>query len=132
MKAVAPVMQRQGRGSIINTSSIAGLIGLNYVLAYVASKFAIRGMTRSAALEFGPFGIRVNSVHPGTIDTPMIHDPIFGEVDKEAFAKAVPLGRMGEVEDIANLMLFLASDESSYCTGAEFVIDGGDTCGARR
>lgn len=132
MKAVGPVMARQGSGSIVNTSSIAGMAGVNYVLAYAASKFAIRGMTRTAALELGPMGIRVNSVHPGTIDTPMIHDPIFGNVNQEDYAQAMPLGRIGRVGDIASLMVYLASDESSFCTGAEFVIDGGETTSARR
>jgi 3alpha(or 20beta)-hydroxysteroid dehydrogenase len=131
MRAVVPPMQRRTGGSIVNTSSVAGLHGVEGVIAYSASKYAIRGMSRSAALELGADGIRVNSVHPGTIDTPMINIPEFAGVDRSAFAKTLPAGRIGESEDVARLMLFLASDESAYCTGAEFVVDGGASCGSR-
>jgi 3alpha(or 20beta)-hydroxysteroid dehydrogenase len=128
MAAVAPSMRASGGGSIINISSIDGLIGMPFVSGYVASKFAVRGMTKVAALELAPHGIRVNSVHPGYIDTPMIREPMGDEL-AESLAGQVPLGRLGTVSDIANLVVFLASDESDYCTGSEFVIDGGVTAG---
>ena len=134
MRAVAPVMRAAGGGSMINTSSVAGLVG-NTAIAYAASKWAIRGMTRSAALHLGPAGIRVNSIHPGTIDTPMIHadfDDAAGEQMRQVYAAGLPLRRLGSVDDITGLALFLASDESAYCTGAEFIVDGGATCAARR
>ncbi|MGW0894256.1 glucose 1-dehydrogenase [Saccharopolyspora gloriosae] len=113
-------------GSIINVSSVEGLAGMPGTVAYAASKFAIRGMTKVAALELGERGIRVNSVHPGMIDTGMLRDVAGDAMD--GFAKSrLALGRLGESADIANLVLFLAGDESSYCTGAEFVADGGAT-----
>ena len=128
MRAAAPAMKAAGRGgSIVNISSIDGIIGMPGVAGYVSSKFAVRGMTKTAALELAPFGIRVNSVHPGYIDTPMLREPMGALADK--LAGSVPLKRLGTTTDIANLVLFLASDESSYCTGSEFVIDGGVTAG---
>jgi 3alpha(or 20beta)-hydroxysteroid dehydrogenase len=97
-------------------------------VAYTASKFAIRGMTKVAAMELGKHGIRVNSVHPGAIDTPMVSDALGGvPVDLARIGDKVALRRVGQPEDIANVVLFLASDESGYCTGAEFVADGGAT-----
>jgi 3alpha(or 20beta)-hydroxysteroid dehydrogenase len=124
MKHAIPVMRRSGGGSIINLSSTEGLGGSLATGAYCASKFAVRGITKVAAMENGQHGIRVNSIHPGGIDTPMTHD-VMGDSGRSYIAKKVAIGRMGEAEDIANLVAFLASDESSYCTGAEFVIDGG-------
>ena len=112
----------------MNISSIDGLIGMPGVAAYVASKFAVRGMTKVAALELARHRIRVNSVHPGYIDTPMIREPMGDEL-AESLARSVPLRRLGTTEDIAELVLYLASDEASYCTGSEFVIDGGVTAG---
>lgn len=132
MKAVVPAMRRRGGGSIVNTSSVAGLQGGRGVLAYTASKWAVRGMTRAAATELGGDGIRVNSIHPGTIDTPMINGPEFASVDRPAHAASLPARRIGVAEDVAWMALFLASDESSYCTGAEFIVDGGATCASRR
>ncbi|MEO6124671.1 MAG: glucose 1-dehydrogenase [Ilumatobacteraceae bacterium] len=129
MRAVAPAMREAGGGSIINTSSIAGQIGVPGVLSYVATKFAIRGMTKSAAMELGHSGIRVNSVHPGTIDTPMISMPEFETVDRDGLFASLPIQRMGQPIDVSNMMVFLASDESSYCTGSEFYVDGGVTAG---
>jgi len=126
-RAVAPVMAENGGGSIINASSIEGLGGMALLSAYTSSKFAVRGFTKAAALELGPKGIRVNSVHPGMIDTGMTRD--LG-VDDEAMkfgAKRVALKRVGYPEDIAPLYVYLASDESSFVTGAEFAIDGGAT-----
>jgi len=128
MKAVIPAMRDAGGGSIVNISSTAGITGRPGVVAYVASKWAITGMTKSAALELGHLGIRVNSVHPGAIDTPMIAGPAF-EADRVAYVAKLPIQRLGVPEDVAALVLFLASDESTYCTGAEFVVDGGATAG---
>ncbi|MDT4891437.1 MAG: 3alpha(or 20beta)-hydroxysteroid dehydrogenase [Pseudonocardiales bacterium] len=126
MRAAARVMTRGG--SIVNLSSVEGLAGMPYTVAYAASKFAIRGMTKVAALELGPQGIRVNSVHPGMIDTKMVQDAIGGhEVDLTPVTKKLALRRVGRAEEIAELVLFLASERSSYCTGAEFVADGGST-----
>lgn len=128
MKTAAPAMIAAGGGSIVNISSIDGLVGSTNSLAYVASKFAVRGMTKTAALELGHHGIRVNSVHPGGIRTPMVTEALGDQAAGAMFAN-VPLGRIGEPEEVAKLALFLASDESSYSTGSEFVIDGGWTCG---
>ena len=125
MRAAIPLMSGTGGGSIINTSSVDGLTGMMGVTAYVASKFAVRGMTKTAALELGPVGIRVNSIHPGGVDTPMLRPDGMPVLDLSTVFSRVPLGRIGTVEDVAELALFLASDRSSYCTGAEFVIDGG-------
>jgi 3alpha(or 20beta)-hydroxysteroid dehydrogenase len=135
MKSVVPAMstsvtQSGLGGSIVNISSVDGMVGMIGVVAYVASKWAVRGMTKTAAIEFGGLGIRVNSIHPGGVDTPMVREPseTVG-VDLVGYFSRVPLGRIGEPEDVANLALFLASDESAYCTGSEFVIDGGITAG---
>ncbi|MFE0024498.1 glucose 1-dehydrogenase [Amycolatopsis sp. NPDC059021] len=127
MRSVVEPMTAAGGGSIVNVSSVEGLAGMPYLVAYTASKFASRGMTKVAALELGAKNIRVNSVHPGAIDTPMIPAAVGAEVDMSFIAKKVPLGRVGRPEEIAQLVLFLASDESSYCTGAEFAADGGAT-----
>lgn len=125
--AIAP-MRAAGGGSIVNVSSIEGIAGLPHVIAYTASKYAIRGMTKSAALEVGEYGIRVNSVHPGMIDTKMVHDAVGGEdVDTSWIGKKLALGRLGQAGEIAEVVLFLASDDASYCTGSEFVADGGAT-----
>jgi len=126
MKIVAGSMKKAGGGSMINISSIDGLIGMTYATSYVASKFAVRGMTKVAALELGQFGIRVNSVHPGGVNTKMVTELGLdsNSEDGNMFAR-VPLGRMGEPSDIASLVLFLASDDSSYSSGGEFLIDGG-------
>src|SRR5207253_2254513 len=116
-----------GGGSIINISSVEGLRGSVGLAAYTASKFAVRGMTKVAAGEFGKYAIRVNSIHPGVIDTAMLRAQT-GDIDLNAiFKRGVPLRRAGTPQDVANLALFLASDESSYCSGAEFVVDGGAT-----
>jgi 3alpha(or 20beta)-hydroxysteroid dehydrogenase len=124
MRAVAPGMTRGGGGSIVNISSLAGLSGQPGAVAYVASKFAVRGMTKVAALELGPAGIRVNSIHPGVIDTPMIA----GVVERFP-VRHIPAQRVGVPDDVAEVALFLASDESSFCSGAEFVVDGGHSAG---
>jgi 3alpha(or 20beta)-hydroxysteroid dehydrogenase len=129
MQAAIPALREAGRGVIINTSSILGLEGVPGLTAYAASKFAVRGMTKCAALELGPLGIRVHSVHPGGIDTEMTRMQAFDGADSDAVYRAQPIPRIGQPEEVARLMVFLASDESSYCTGAEFVIDGGSTAG---
>jgi 3alpha(or 20beta)-hydroxysteroid dehydrogenase len=127
MRAVFESMKRAGGGSIINISSVEGLRGSVGLAAYTASKFAVRGMTKVATGEFGKFGIRVNSIHPGVIDTEMLRAQT-GDIDLNAvFKRGVPLRRTGTPQDVANLALFLASEESSYCSGAEFVVDGGAT-----
>lgn len=126
MQAVTRTMRKNGGGSIINASSVEGLAGMPACTAYAATKWAIRGMTKCAAMELGPKGIRVNSVHPGMIDTPMtrVHG---GDAAMEYGASKVPLRRVGHPEDIAPLYVFLASDESAYINGAEIAIDGGVT-----
>ncbi|MGB3736997.1 MAG: glucose 1-dehydrogenase [Ilumatobacter sp.] len=116
------LMKVQGSGSIVNISSVAGLSGVGVAHAYSASKWAVRGMTKSAALEFSRSGVRVNSVHPGIIDTDMMRDSGVPEP-----AAGVPVGRAGTADEVANVVLFLASDESSYCNGQEFIVDGAMT-----
>jgi 3alpha(or 20beta)-hydroxysteroid dehydrogenase len=134
MKAAIEPMTEAGGGSIINISSIDGLVAANFVLHYIASKWAVRGMTKAAAMELAPRGIRVNSVHPGFIRT-MIGNPEGvprpeGDTLLDDFTKKwTPMGRTGEPEDIAKLVLFLASDDSAYSTGSEFVADGGMIAG---
>lgn len=128
MRAVVPGMVEAGGGSIINVSSVEGLAAAPLLTAYTASKFAIRGMTKVAALELASKGVRVNSVHPGVIETGLLPTALGGmPVDLEFVAKKVPMRRVGQPVEIAELVLFLASDESSYCTGSEFVADGGVT-----
>jgi len=127
MRTVVPSMRTAGGGSIVNVSSVEGLGGMPYLVAYTASKFAIRGMTKVAAMELGQHGIRVNSVHPGAIDTPMVSEALGRPIDVSPIGKKLALRRIGQPEDVANVVLFLASDESAYCTGGEFVVDGGAT-----
>lgn len=126
MKSVARTMRKNGGGSIINASSTEGLGGMAGTVAYGATKFAVRGMTKGAAHELGRHNIRVNSVHPGMIDTPMtrVHG---GDAAMEYGASKVPLRRVGTPDDVAPLYVFLGSDESSYINGAEIAIDGGVT-----
>ena len=130
IKSVAPSMRRAGGGSIINVSSNAGINGLPGLGAYVSSKWAVRGLSKSAAMELGRRGIRVNSLHPGGIDTPMTRMP-GQEPDDTTFAKSLPLRRFGLADEVANVATFLASDEASYVTGAEWAVDGGATAGDR-
>jgi len=127
MKTVIEPMKAAGGGSIVNISSVEGLTGAAGLSAYSASKFAVRGMTKAAAGELGQFGIRVNSVHPGGVITSMIlsQAQAAGQVDADAFLKAMPLSRFAEPAEISRLVVFLACDESSYSTGSEFVADGG-------
>ena len=125
MKSVLPSMKRASGGSIINISSVAGFIGTANVLPYTASKFAVRGMTKSAAIEFAPYNIRVNSIHPGLIVTPMTAPGTDSQKALDDLAAATPAARAGQPDEVANVALMLASDESRFSTGAEFVIDGG-------
>jgi 3alpha(or 20beta)-hydroxysteroid dehydrogenase len=125
MQATIPSMLRAGKGSIVNISSIAGIVA-NYgfpSLAYVASKFAVRGMTKATAMEYGRNNIRVNSVHPGFIMTPMMVEAT-DEKGGDAMS-LIPLGRIADPQEVTNLVLFLASDEASYITGSEHVVDAG-------
>ena len=130
MRAVVEAMTAGGGGSILNVSSIDGLVGMDLCLAYVASKWAVRGMTKTAARELAPHGIRVNSIHPGFIHTHLAVEEesqletVHAMLDAHA-ARLAPMGRAGRPEEIARLALFLACDESSYSTGSEFVADGG-------
>ena len=125
MKACVAAMRQRGGGAIINISSVAGLTGSGGSTAYHGTKGAVRLLTKQAAVEFGPEKIRVNSVHPGIINTQMID--IVPQAQRTSITQLVPLRREGTPEDVANLVLFLASDDSSYCTGAEFIVDGGLT-----
>ncbi len=124
MRTVAKAMIEAGNGgSIINTSSVAGLEGGFGATAYGATKWAVTGMTRTVAKEIGKHGIRVNSIHPGVIVTDMIEDMVTGK--EERMASRQPIRRLGTPDDIAEMALFLASDRSSYCTGQAFTVDGG-------
>lgn len=128
IKAVLPAMREAGGGSVVNISSAAGLKGIPEHSAYGATKFGLRGLTRSAALDVAAEGIRINSVHPGMIDAPMIESVTGGGADvRERDYPHIPLRRIGTPHDVAGLVLFLASDASAYVTGAEFAVDGGLT-----
>lgn len=130
MKSVIPSMMKAGGGSIVNTSSIDGFQGSPALSAYVAAKFAVRGLTRVAALELAGAGIRVNTVCPGATRTRMMDCPDMAGIDIDALSsKMAPMGRMGESPEIANATLFLASDESSYMTGTDITVDGGTLAG---
>ena len=125
MKAVIGPMTKAGGGSIVNISSIEGFTGAAGLSAYSASKFAVRGMTKAAAQELGPLGIRVNSVHPGGVLTRMVLEQANSGRDGDQFLGSLPLARFAEPAEISRLVAYLASDESSYSTGSEFVADGG-------
>ncbi|GIN38908.1 SDR family NAD(P)-dependent oxidoreductase [Heyndrickxia oleronia] len=129
MKHIMPLMAKQKKGSVINASSIAGLMGSPGHVLYGASKGAVRIMTKDAAMEYAHVGVRVNSIHPGYIDTGMADyaSEVTGSSKDELGKNLFPLGHLGSVKDVANTVLFLASDESAFSTGAEFVIDGGAT-----
>jgi 3alpha(or 20beta)-hydroxysteroid dehydrogenase len=131
MRAAIEPMKAAGGGSIINISSIDGMVGMNLVVPYVASKWAVRGMTKAAAMELGPFGIRVNSIHPGFIVDTELGTEEGGDASathallESHTGRLAPMQRAGKPDEIARLALFLASDDSSYSTGSEFVADGG-------
>lgn len=145
MKVAGGAMVAAGRGSIVNVSSTGGLVGQSTIGAYVASKWGVRGLTKSAAIELGPPGVRVNSLHPGGIATPTLgvvdfdvmsappqpgthaDDPATTDVDE--LVLRVPLRRAGRPIEVARLALFLASDEASYCTDMEFTVDDGSVAG---
>ncbi len=133
LRHVLPVMIRQGRGAVVNTASIAGLVGTSGMPAYVASKHAVIGLTKVAAGEVGPLGVRVNAVCPGPIATRMVRDiakqvsPNNPEGVEERYAASIPLRRYGTAEEVANLVLFLCSDLAGNVTGAQYVVDGGRT-----
>ncbi len=123
IKAAIPALKLSGKGSIINISSTAGLKGFGSFPGYTAAKFATRGLTKAVAIDLGKYNIRANSVHPGNVRTPMTDGY---DIDQSG----VPLARLGEAYELANLVLFLASDESSFSTGAEFIADGGEMAGS--
>jgi len=131
LRHVLPVMLKQGRGAIVNTASVAGIFGTPGMPAYVASKHAVMGLTKVAASEVGPQGIRVNAVCPGPIDTRMVHDiarqvsPNNPESVEARYAGSIPLRRYGTAQEVANLVLFLCSDLAGNITGAQYVVDGG-------
>lgn len=127
MKSAIPTLRRRGGGSIVNLSSIYGIVGGGGAAAYQASKGAVRLLSKTAAIEYAQAGIRVNSIHPGLVDTPMQQG--LDEQAESALLAKTPMGRKGSAEEIAWGVLFLASDESSYITGSELVIDGGYTAG---
>lgn len=122
IRSAAAALKASGRGSIINISSAAGLQGFGGITGYNASKFGVRGLTKSAALDLGPYNVRVNTVHPGLIRTPLLQGMEFPQ-------DHVALHRMGEMTEIAKLVVFLASDEATFSTGAEFIADGGESAG---
>ncbi|AMA64047.1 glucose 1-dehydrogenase [Kurthia gibsonii] len=122
IKSVVSSMEKAGQGTIVNISSLNGLVG--GAVGYTDTKFAVRGITKAAALELAPKNIRVNSVHPGVIATPMVVQEDT-KAAVEAFSKMIPMGRVAEPEEVSNLVLYLASEESSYSTGSEFIVDGG-------
>lgn len=126
-RAVLPAMRQSGGGSIVNISSTTGLVGREVGGAYGASKAAIRLLTKYTAVQHAQEGVRANSVHPGAVETQMIAANLSAPGGRATSVSRVPMGRLGSVDDVANAVLFLASDEASYVTGAELVIDGGMT-----
>ena len=125
MKAVVSLMEQSGSGSIVNISSTAGLRGSPGAIAYSATKWALRGVTKAAAVDLAPRKIRVNSIHPGPIDTEMLKVRTLEQ--NASRLQLVPMKRMGTADEVASLVAFLLSDESGYITGAEVAIDGGAT-----
>ncbi|GAA2143048.1 SDR family NAD(P)-dependent oxidoreductase [Actinomadura napierensis] len=127
MKAAMPLLRASGDASVVNTSSVLGLVGSGAAAAYQASKGAVRLLTKTAAVEYARQGVRVNSVHPGVIATPMIQDILDEEGDEQPDIRRTPMRRAGRAAEIAPAYLFLACDESSFVTGSELVVDGGLT-----
>jgi 3alpha(or 20beta)-hydroxysteroid dehydrogenase len=128
MREVHPALKRAGGGAIVNLSSVEGLGGNRFLIAYSGSKFSVRGMTKAAAIELASDGIRVNSVHPGGIDTPMVRHFVPDEADRQkGIGRQVAMRRTGKAEEVAEAVTFLASDAASYITGAELAVDGGAT-----
>jgi 3alpha(or 20beta)-hydroxysteroid dehydrogenase len=124
MKTVVPSMKKEKGGSIVNISSVDGLVSAPTAIAYSAAKHAVTGMTKGAAAELGQFNIRVNSVHPGVIESPMAEQGDVADFIKK-LEQDIPLRRRAKTEEVSNLVIYLASDDSSYSTGAQFVVDGG-------
>jgi 3alpha(or 20beta)-hydroxysteroid dehydrogenase len=130
IRAAIPAMVASGGGSMVTVASVGGVQGVAGLAGYTSSKFAVRGLTRVAALELAQQGIRVNSVVPGSIDTAMMQPGFWGDLDlRPIMAKTCALGRVGRPEEVAELVCWLASDASSYCTGADFTVDGGYLAG---
>ncbi|MBB1156225.1 MULTISPECIES: SDR family NAD(P)-dependent oxidoreductase [Amycolatopsis] len=127
MRAAMPLLRASGNGSVVNTSSVLGLVGSGAAAAYQASKGAVRLLTKTAAVEYATRGVRVNSVHPGVIATPMIQDLLDEQGDQQPDIVRTPMRRAGSPAEVAHAMLFLAGDESSFVTGTELVVDGGLT-----
>ncbi len=132
LKYGAEALKRAGGGSIINFSSVQGMEGRQGFTAYSASKFGIRGLTKSAAIELGPHNIRVNAVVPGPTKTKMIERPGWTDADYDNMYGKYPLARMANADEVARMVLFLASDQSSFCTGGDYVVDGGTLAGKPR
>ena len=124
MKASGEALKKSGKGLVVNSSSMYGIVGSGVSPAYHAAKGAVRLLTKTVALGWAKEGVRVNSVHPGYIDT-----PILGDTDRAMLIGATPMGRLGQPEEMASVIAFLASDDASFVTGAEFVADGGYTAG---
>lgn len=127
MKAAMPLLRASGSASVINTSSVLGMVGSGAAAAYQASKGAVRLLSKTAAVEYAQQGVRVNSVHPGVIATPMIQDLLDEQGDQQPDIRRTPMRRAGRADEVAPAILFLASDESSFVTGSELVVDGGLT-----
>jgi 3alpha(or 20beta)-hydroxysteroid dehydrogenase len=132
LKYGAESLKRAGGGSIVNFSSVQGMEGRQGFTAYSASKFGIRGLTKSAAIELGPHNIRVNAVVPGPTKTKMIERPGWVDEDYDRMYGKYPLARMAHADEVARMVLFLASDQSSFCTGGDYVVDGGTLAGKPR
>ncbi len=124
MKAAADALKKSGNGAVVNVSSMYGIVGSGVSPAYHAAKGAVRLLTKTTALGWAKEGVRVNSVHPGFIDT-----PILGETDRDMLIAGTPMGRLGKPEEMAAMIAFAASDDASFATGSEFVADGGYTAG---
>ncbi|HVA78247.1 MAG TPA: SDR family oxidoreductase, partial [Candidatus Binataceae bacterium] len=130
LQAAGKVMVAAGRGAIVNTASVAGLMGSSGLSAYNAAKHGVVGLTRNAALEFAPFGVRVNCICPGVIETPLVMDNFaLVEGARKMFDAMHPLGRMGQPQEVAKAVLFLASDDASFITGHALAVDGGMMAG---
>lgn len=127
MRAALPLLKASGNGVIVNTSSVLGIVGSGAAAAYQASKGAVRLLAKTAAVEYGTQGVRVNSIHPGVIATPMIQGLLDEQGDQQPDIVRTPMRRAGRPEEVAAGMLFLASDEASFVTGSELVVDGGLT-----
>ncbi|MFK0251626.1 SDR family NAD(P)-dependent oxidoreductase [Amycolatopsis azurea] len=127
MKTAMPLLRASGNASVVNTSSVLGLVGSGAAAAYQASKGAVRLLSKTAAVEYATRGVRVNSVHPGVIATPMIQELLDEQGERQPDIVRTPMRRAGVPAEVASVMLFLASDGSSYVTGAELVVDGGLT-----